>query len=443
MAPRRDDQDSSPSRHSHRSRGDGDDASVDSGYGGSTTNPPWDKDALRYYHSESAKYHAESSRRSSRSEDSNAADSMTEKEEIGSSSDTDYDPIVNDYFKVYNDEHDKMAPAVKAERVKPGRDRCGGDIDRRERRRRDSSESHRSERRESTASERDRRERRQRRESDASSSSRQSDCDRVRERDRDRKGHKSASSRRHSTISVTSDSSERCRRHSSALSEASSSRSDSHDRNEPSSRRRRRDAQTASHSRHGSNYRSMSPMPPDSWEESEESLVKCTRRRRRTSRSRVRSDRVSERDSRASPKRRSRSRDESARHVDPEGEAARSFLGNLTKGVDMKSLRKVGLDAAAVQAIEIGVGTQVPWDQRIARTATVGAAAAIIDFVVQKTNFEPKGMLGTIYARQFVDITLANLIVDPVCRKITGAVKNATGMAAAGRDGAGDGKGRR
>ncbi|KKY37966.1 hypothetical protein UCDDA912_g02053 [Diaporthe ampelina] len=139
---------------------------------------------------------------------------------------------------------------------------------------------------------------------------------------------------------------------------------------------------------------------------------------------------------RASP-RRSKGRDESARYIDPDGEAAKSFLDKLTKGVDMKSVGKVGLDAAAVAAIKIAVGTQVPWKQRIPRTITVGAAAAIMDFVVKKTSFKPKGMIGTIYARQFVEIVLANLIVNPVSSKVTGAAQNAKAKATAGKPGGG------
>lgn len=435
MAPERHDQDSSRSRHAHRSRRDRDDASIDSGYGGSAANSPKDthdihKDALRDYHAESAKHHAESSRRSSRSEDAKAAESKAEKEESESDSDSDYDPRDKYYLKVDDEEYNKMtSAAATADPVKDGRDRDGADRDRRDRRRSDASERHRSERRQSTASERDRRERRDRRESDASSSSRRSDRDRNRREDRDRDRQKSLSSRRLSTTSDGSDSSKRRRRHSSARSDTSSNRSDSRDRKESS--RRRHDASTASHSRHDSQYRSLSPIPSDSWEESEDSPARSPRRRG-TSRSRARS----EAGSRKSPAR-SKSRDESAQHIDPEGEAAKSFLDKLTKGVDMKSVGKVGLDAAAVAAIKIAVGTQVPWKQRIPRTITVGAAAAIMDFIVKKTNFKPKGMIGTIYARQFVEIVLANLIVNPVSTKVTGAAQNAKGKAGAGKPGGG------
>lgn len=444
MSPERHDPDSSRSRHSHRSRRGRDDASVDSGYGGSAANSPKDahdvhKDALRDYHVESAKHHAESSRRSSQSEDAKAAESKAEKEERESDSDTDYDPRDKYYLKVDDDEYNNMTSAATAEPVNQGRDREGADSHRRDRRRSDASDSRRKESRKSNVSERDRRERRERRESDASNSSRRSDRDRIREKDRDRDRHKSASSRRHSTTSEGSDSSERRRRHSSARSDTSSNRSNSRDRKESS--RRNHDASTASHSRHDSNYRSLSPIPSDSWEESGDSPERSPRRRG-TSRSRARSERRSDAGSRTSPPR-SKSRDESAQHIDPDGEAAKNFLDKLTKGVDMKSVGKVGLDAAAVAAIKIAVGTQVPWKQRIPRTITVGAAAAIMDFIVKKTNFKPKGMIGTIYARQFVEIVLANLIVNPVSSKVTGAAQNAKGKATAGKPGGGGGGGKR
>jgi len=352
-------------------------------------------------------------------------------------SDSDYDPRDKYYLKVDDNEYNNMTSAT-VDPVKEDRDRHVTDRDSRDdRRRSDASERHGGERRKSTASERDRRERRERRESDASSSSRRSDRDRNRERDRDRDRHKSVSSRRHSTTSDGGiDSSERrTRRHSSSKhSDTSSTRSDSRDRKE--SLRRRSDASTASHSRHDANYRSLSPIPSDSWESSDESMERSPRRRGTSRSSRARSKTKPE-------KRSSESRDASARYIDPDGEAAKSFLDKITKGVDMKSVGKVGLDAAAVAAIKIAVGTQVPWKQRIPRTITVGAAAAIMDFIVKKTNFKPKGMIGTIYARQFVEIVLANLIVNPVSSKVTGAAQNTKGKVAAGKPGGGGGGGRR
>ncbi|KAH8765946.1 hypothetical protein F5883DRAFT_556211 [Diaporthe sp. PMI_573] len=448
MAPERHAQDSSRSRHSHRSRRDRDDASsIDSGYGGSAANSPKDthdvqKDALKDYHAESAKHHAESGRRSSRSDEAKDAESKAEREERDLDSDSDYDPRDKYYLKVDDNEYNNMTSAT-VDPIKEDRDRHVTDRDSRDdRRRSDASERHGGERRKSTASERDRRERRERRESDASSSSRRSDRDRNRERDRDRDRHKSVSSRRHSTTSDGGiDSSERRnRRHSSSKhSDTSSTRSDSRDRKE--SLRRRSDASTASHSRHDANYRSLSPIPSDSWESSDESMERSPRRRGTSRSPRARSEAAG---SKTRPeKRSSESRDASARYIDPDGEAAKSFLDKITKGVDMKSVGKVGLDAAAVAAIKIAVGTQVPWKQRIPRTITVGAAAAIMDFIVKKTNFKPKGMIGTIYARQFVEIVLANLIVNPVSSKVTGAAQNTKGKVAAGKPGGGGGGGRR
>lgn len=453
MAPERHTQDSSRSRHSHRSRRDRDDASsVDSGYGGSAANSPKDthdvqKDALRDYHAESARHHAESGRRSSRSDEPKAADPKSDGEERELNSDSDYDPRDKYYLKVDEDEYNNMTSAA-VNPAKDGGERHVSESDRKDdRRRSDASEGHRSERRRSSASERDRRERRDRRESDASNSSRRSERERNRERDRDRDRdrHNSAIARRQSITSDGSDSSERRgnRRHSSSRhSDTSSTRSESHDQKQL---RRRSDASTASHSRHDSNYRSLSPIPSDSWDSSDESLDRSPRRRA-TSRSTrtARSEAGGSRKPTSSPDKsgtgNSKSRDASARYIDPDGEAAKSFLDKITKGVDMKSVGKVGLDAAAVAAIKIAVGTQVPWKQRIPRTITVGAAAAIMDFVVKKTNFKPKGMIGTIYARQFVEIVLANLIVNPVSSKVTGAAQGAKGKVAAGKPGAGGGR---
>lgn len=73
----------------------------------------------------------------------------------------------------------------------------------------------------------------------------------------------------------------------------------------------------------------------------------------------------------------------------------KTFKERLTKGVDMNQVKKVGLDAAAVAAVKVAVGTQVPWKQRIPKTIAVGLAAAVTDFLVSKTSFKPKGMIGT------------------------------------------------
>lgn len=100
----------------------------------------------------------------------------------------------------------------------------------------------------------------------------------------------------------------------------------------------------------------------------------------------------------------------------------KTFKERITKGVDMQQVKKVGLDAAAVAAVKVAVGTQMPWKQRIPKTIAVGLAAAVTDFIVSKTTFQPKGMVGTMYARQLVEIILANLIINPVSNKVTGAV---------------------
>lgn len=99
----------------------------------------------------------------------------------------------------------------------------------------------------------------------------------------------------------------------------------------------------------------------------------------------------------------------------------KTFKERLMKGVDMKQVKETGLNAAAVAAVKVAVGTQVPWKQRIPKTIAVGCAAAVTDFIVSKTSFQPKGMVGTMYARQFVEIALANLIINPVSTKVTGA----------------------
>ncbi|KAJ4403983.1 hypothetical protein N0V82_010569 [Gnomoniopsis sp. IMI 355080] len=96
----------------------------------------------------------------------------------------------------------------------------------------------------------------------------------------------------------------------------------------------------------------------------------------------------------------------------------KTFKDRLTKGVDMKQVKKVGLDAAAVAAVKVAVGTQIPWKQRIPKTIAVGLAAAVTDFLVSKTSLQPKGMVGTMYARQFVEIALANLIINPASNKV-------------------------
>ncbi|CAN8104499.1 unnamed protein product [Discula destructiva] len=96
----------------------------------------------------------------------------------------------------------------------------------------------------------------------------------------------------------------------------------------------------------------------------------------------------------------------------------KTFKERLTNGVDMAQVKKVGLDAAAVAAVKVAVGTQLPWKQRIPKTIAVGLAAAVTDFLVSKTSVKPKGMVGTMFARQFVEIALANLIINPTSNKM-------------------------
>lgn len=100
----------------------------------------------------------------------------------------------------------------------------------------------------------------------------------------------------------------------------------------------------------------------------------------------------------------------------------------LVKGVDLKQVKKVGFDAAAVAAIKVAVGTQMPWKQRIPKTIAVGLAAAVTDFIVAKTSLKPKGMVGTMYARQLVEIALANLIINPVSNRMTGTPQKGKGQ---------------
>lgn len=110
----------------------------------------------------------------------------------------------------------------------------------------------------------------------------------------------------------------------------------------------------------------------------------------------------------------------------------KTFKERITKGVDMNQVKKVGLDAAAVAAVKVAVGTQVPWKQRIPKTISVGLAAAVTDFLVSKTSFQPKGMVGTMFVRQFVEIALANMLINPVSNKVTGAAQKSKGKGQGG-----------
>lgn len=110
----------------------------------------------------------------------------------------------------------------------------------------------------------------------------------------------------------------------------------------------------------------------------------------------------------------------------------KTFKERITKGVDMNQVKKVGLDAAAVAAVKVAVGTQVPWKQRIPKTISVGLAAAVTDFLVSKTSFQPKGMVGTMFVRQFIEIALANMLINPVSNKVTGAAQKTKGKGQVG-----------
>lgn len=103
----------------------------------------------------------------------------------------------------------------------------------------------------------------------------------------------------------------------------------------------------------------------------------------------------------------------------------------------MAQVKKVGLEAAAVAAIKVAVGTQMPWKQRVPKTIATGLAAAVTDFLVSKSVIKPKGMMGTMFARQFVEIALANLVVNPVSNKVTGKVSNIGGRIGGGLGGGG------
>ncbi|ROV92197.1 hypothetical protein VMCG_09296 [Cytospora schulzeri] len=396
----RDDRNRGRSRHNtHRSKRDHTNTSLDSGYGGSAIAIPKlsREDAPRAYHVESSRHHhAKPSRRASPSQGHHSLDEKDGdyNKHNGSDSDTDYDPRDKYYIDVNDDEYENMS-------FRNG---------------------------EASKDDRASKERRERRESDTSSVSRRSGHDLYRD--------KSTSFQRSDRASSTgSDPGDGRRKYSSRTSDVSSSRTDSRDRRGPaSSRKPRSKASAASHSRHESNYRSLSPIPSE-WGESDDASSPV-RPRKASSQRRPRGNRSAKS---------TKAHDAAAGMIDPDGETANSFLQKLTKGINVKSVGRVGLDAAAVAAIKVAVGTRVPWQQRIPKTIAAGAAAAIMDFVVKKTSFQPKGMIGTIFARQFVEIILANLVVNPVSAKVTGAAQNLTGggKIAVGSKGGGGRKGRR
>ncbi|KUI61944.1 hypothetical protein VP1G_11390 [Cytospora mali] len=362
----RDDRYRGRSRHTHHSKLDHGDASIDSGYGSSATALPKlsRHDAPGSYHVETSRHDAKTSNPSRDRHGLDEKNSGHSKHK-DSDSDTDYDPRDKYYIDVDDDEYDNMS-FRNGERPKDRHASIN---------------------------------RGKRRESDASTSSGRSNNDRSR--------HKSSSARRRT--SGSSNGSNTRKRYSSTDSKTTSTQADIRDRwARGSSRQPRSKASAASHSRHESNYRSLSPIPSE-WGDSDDAP--------QSARPRQASSRRSPRDVRNLVSK--KGQNASAGWIDPEGETAQSFLQKLTKGVDIKSVGKVGLDAAAVAAIKVAVGTRVPWKQRIPKTIAAGAAAAIMDFVVKKTSFQPKGMVGTIFARQFMEIILANLIINPVSTKVT------------------------
>ncbi|ROW00654.1 hypothetical protein VSDG_03201 [Cytospora chrysosperma] len=385
MSRHRDDRDRGRSCYgAHRSKRDHADTTVDSGYGGSAiaaTPKPSGEDASWPYHVESARHSLESSRRASPSQGHhglNEEDAAHNKHK-DSDSDTDYDPRDKYYIDVDDEEYENISfrkgEASKDDHVsKDGRERL---------------------------------------ESDTSSVTGRSSRDRYQE--------KTASfRRRHDRASSTgSKPTARHKKHSPRDSDTTSTRTDSQDRRSPaSSRKPRSKASVASHSRHVSDYRSLSPIPSE-WGDSDDSSSPVRPQMK------SKPSRRGPRNSRSAGSRKSHGT--TAGMIDPDGETASSFLQKLTRGVDVKSVGKVGLDAAAVAAIKVVFGNSVPWQQRIPKTISAGASAAIMDFVVKKTSFQPKGMMGSIFARHFVEIILSNLVVNPVSAKVTGATQNLTG----------------
>lgn len=389
-------------RHdTHRSKRDHANTSVDSGYGGSATATPKvsREDAPRAYHVESARGRIRSSRRKSPSRGHNGLDEQdgghNKHQDIDS--DTDYDPRDKYYIDVNEDEYENISFRNGEARTSRRDGHAKKDRSRKE-------------------------------ESDTSTVNGWSTRNRY-------MGKSSPVRRRDRESSTGSDPCDRRKRHSSGNADTTSSRADSRDRRGPDSPSKpRSNASAASHSRHESNYRSLSPIPSE-WGDSDDASSTVARPRKAQA-----SSRRGPRDNDSGKSR--NARDAAAGLVDPDGETANSFLQKLTKGIDVKSVGRVGLDAAAVAAIKVAVGTRIPWQQRIPKTIAAGAAAAIMDFVVKKTSFQPKGTIGTIFARQFVEIILANLVVNPVSAKITGAAQNFTGggkTALGGRRGAGGG----
>lgn len=234
-------------------------------------------------------------------------------------------------------------------------------------------------------------------------------------------------------------------RHRSHSTTTSSSRnSDSVPHTEPerkaSTRRPSDSSSRRPHSRRDSSHRRLSPIPSepssDGWHTSVDSQRSGRRRRRSSSSEDDSSDNEQQpnRPKASSLQQPHRRRRQSSRPTFKHRSASSTYEGaadmddawyktfkeRLTKGVDMDQVKKVGFDAACVAAVKVAVGTQVPWKQRIPKTIAVGLAAAVTDFLVSKTGLvKPKGMVGTMFMRQFVEIILANAIVNPVSNKVT------------------------
>lgn len=383
----------------HRRHHDDND-SIDSGYGGSsaTSSPrsPTKRHKLPDYKSSPRR----DSRGAAENEDMRRPDA--DREEV-SDSDSDYDPKAKYYVPVDDDTYKDISFQGGTSAVPEGERKKH-----KERSRRDDDDDHGSRRPGSS----------HRHRSTSSGESEFNRDDRARNR-----------SRRDSASSRTGRRDSRHRRQLSPImsepSEDVDTSSETASRRPSSRRRHSRVARSRSQSRSRGGWETSSDLSADD---------QRTKSRRggdkKTSRTRSISDTSSSRGRAAkdakSPtntkKQRNRSTSPEYKYEgapDMEDAWFKSIKERLVKGVDMKQVRKVGLDAAAVAAIKVAVGTQVPWKQRIPKTIAVGAAAALTDFLVSKTNIQPKGMVGTVFIRQFAEIILANMIINPASAKIT------------------------
>lgn len=391
MSHRRD-RDTKARRDTHRRHYD-DNESIDSGYGGSSATGSSPRSPTQRH------THKSSPRRDSRGadHDGDMRRPDADREDGGSDSDSDYDPKAKYYLPVDDDSYQDISFQTEGERrKKKDKDK---DKDRKE-----SHDDHARSSRRPGSSHRHR-----------STSSGESEFN----KDDKRAGR----SRRDSTASRTGRKDSRHRRAlSPILSEPSEDWDTASDKTKttttttaarrPASSKRRSRAPSRSRSRGG-------PRAEDT------SSDGSSDDRRRPKARRGGDDDDDDDDEKKKKKKKSRSqRSESPEYKyegapDMEDAWFKSVKERLVKGVDMKQVRKVGLDAAAVAAIKVAVGTQVPWKQRIPKTIAVGAAAALTDFLVSKTNIQPKGMVGTVFIRQFAEIILANLIINPASAKIT------------------------